>query len=99
MHDLLLNGDWGEPEGRQNSTEVFISILESAQKHRKVNYTDLTNRQTMHVPREICHVSYRKATLLQDSRCAFHKVPFCAKMSVAMKPLVCKDVQKAAVSL
>lgn len=57
----------------------------------------------MHVPREICRVSYKKATLLQDSRCAFHKIPFCAKMSVAMKslksPSVCKDVQKAAVSL
>lgn len=57
----------------------------------------------MHVPREICRVSYKEATLLQDSRCAFHKIPFCAKMSVAIRslksPSVCKDVQKAAVSL
>lgn len=75
---IFNNRDWGEPEGRENITEVFISILEYAQKHGKVSYIDLTKRQSRRVPRERCRVSYKK----QDNTRASHQVP-----SVAMKPL------------
>lgn len=75
VHSPLIMDTGGESESRENTTEVLISILENVQKHRKVNYIDLPNRQTMHVPREICCVSNTKATCCKTTYMLFTKTP------------------------